>query len=243
MLGSACNIISKHCVLDSSQQRLLEKLELEVGSRTDERLVGLKAETQTKEQDPSVQASSMPSMLWPQNGCITLEWIRVLISTFKWASWKDPKDFQNLMPVAVVMLPDRVYLLRGNHESKDWTLKYGFLAELIITSHESSDARAGQDDSRNMLNGYSKDHDVVSGKLFTLFIAPSYPQMTADIYPRTFYSELKMLSPVLLKIREGVTVARAGSRSICRKNMGFWLHQDLLQWWLVASGYSERLTN
>ncbi|KAK2653270.1 hypothetical protein Ddye_013126 [Dipteronia dyeriana] len=311
------------------------------------------------------------------------------------------------------MLPDRVYLLRGNHESKDWTLKYGFLAEvctkfgkkdckivyeefldcfkalplasiiassvytthgglfrsacsfnaqpskgvkkrklntlplgslgtleelafvnrflenvpeygiltdvlwsnptsvsrikentdgvcggifwgpdytetflrenhlkLIIRSHEGPDARADQDDSRNMLNGYSKDHDVVSGKLFTLFSTPSYPQFArydnvgayavlkppkfdsplflplkaskrpevspydgflyndmdldegedstsvdsdedhdlisrdADIYPRTFYSELKMLSPVQLKIWEGVAVARAGSRCI-----------------------------
>ncbi|KAK3220486.1 hypothetical protein Dsin_014456 [Dipteronia sinensis] len=449
MLRSACNIISKHCVLDSSQQSLLEKLELEVGSRSNERLVGLEAETQTKEQDPSIQASSMPSISWPQNGCITLEWIRVLISTFKWASWKDPKDFRNLMPVAVViklieaaykimedeencvkiyvedeedsevvvvgdihgqfhdlislfeenagfpsydryfvfsgnyigrgswclevllvllafkvMLPDRVYLLRGNHESKDWTLKYGFLAEygyleelafvnrflenvpeygiltdvlwsnpssdsrikentdgvcggifwgpnytetflrenhlkLIIRSHEGPDARDGQDDSRNMLNGYCKDHDVASGKLFTLFSAPSYPQfarydnvgayavlkppkfdspsflplkaskrperiedilrapfcsnqyklqmhmlkntkqMTADIYPRTFYSELKMLSPVLLKIWEGVAVARGGSRYICRKNMGFWLHLDLLQWWLLFDAFID----
>ncbi|KAK0598808.1 hypothetical protein LWI29_038155 [Acer saccharum] len=346
MLRSACNIISKHCVIDSSQQSLLEKLELEVDLRTDERLVGLEAETQTKEQDPSVQASSMPSISWPQNGCITLEWIRVLISTFKWASWKDPKDFWNLMPVAVVIkLIEAAYKIMEDEENcvkiyvedeedseivvvgdihgqfhdlislfeqnagfpsyhryfvfnevctkfgkKDCKIVYeGFLdcfkalplasiiansvytthgglfrsacsfnaqpskgmkkrklntlplgsmgtleelafvnrflenvpeygiltdvlwsnpssdsrikentdgvcggifwgpdytetflrenhLKLIIRLHEGPDARAGQDDYRNMLNGYCKDHDVASGKLFTLFSAPSYPQ-------------------------------------------------------------------
>ncbi|KAL5757476.1 hypothetical protein ACOSP7_020087 [Xanthoceras sorbifolium] len=144
-----------------------------------QRLVGWDTETQTKEQDPLVQASSMPSLSWPQNGCITLEWIQGLISTFKWASWKDPKDFWNLMPVAVVkkliraaskimkesagfpsdhryfvfngnyinrgswglevllvllalkvLMPHRVYLLRGSNETKECTLKYGFWAEV-----------------------------------------------------------------------------------------------------------------
>lgn len=51
------------------------------------------------------------------------------------------------------------------------------LLQLIIRSHEGPDARTGQDDARNMLNGYSKDHDVVSGKMYTLFTAPSYPQV------------------------------------------------------------------
>lgn len=51
------------------------------------------------------------------------------------------------------------------------------LLQLIIRSHEGPDARTGADDARNMLNGYSKDHDTVSGELYTLFTAPNYPQV------------------------------------------------------------------
>ncbi|KAL5822478.1 hypothetical protein ACOSQ4_020378 [Xanthoceras sorbifolium] len=410
MLRSACNIISKHCVLDSSQRSVLERLELEVGLRTEERLVGWDTETQTKEQDPLVQASSMPSLSWPQNGCITLEWIQGLISTFKWASWKDPKDFWNLMPVAVVkkliraaskimkgekncvkihvgedskvfvvgdihgqfhdlisffeesagfpsdhryfvfngnyinrgswglevllvllalkvLMPHRVYLLRGSNETKECTLKYGFWAEvctkfgkkdckivyerclgcfkalplasviansvytthgglfrsacsfiaqsskgekrrklnifplgslkelakvnrfledvpergiltdvlwsnpsletgikentdrvcsicwgpdyteeflrenhlkLIIRSLEGPDARTGQDDY-----GYSKDHDVISGKLYTLFGPPSYPQFAGfdNVGSYVVLKPPKFDSPIFLPLK------------------------------------------
>ncbi|XP_058748949.1 serine/threonine-protein phosphatase 7-like isoform X2 [Vicia villosa] len=51
--------------------------------------------------------------------------------------------------------------------------------KLIIRSHEGPDARAGRDDFGDMLNGYSIDHDGESGKLYTLFSAPDYPQ----VYP------------------------------------------------------------
>ncbi|KAK7261685.1 hypothetical protein RIF29_28002 [Crotalaria pallida] len=48
--------------------------------------------------------------------------------------------------------------------------------KLIIRSHEGPDARVGRDDFGNMLSGYSLDHDGKSGKLYTLFSAPDYPQ-------------------------------------------------------------------
>ncbi|RDX62247.1 Serine/threonine-protein phosphatase 7, partial [Mucuna pruriens] len=49
--------------------------------------------------------------------------------------------------------------------------------KLIIRSHEGPDARAGRDDDfGDMLSGYSIDHDGESGKLYTLFSAPDYPQ-------------------------------------------------------------------
>ncbi|XP_028774403.1 serine/threonine-protein phosphatase 7 isoform X2 [Neltuma alba] len=48
--------------------------------------------------------------------------------------------------------------------------------KLIIRSHEGPDARVGQDDFGDMLCGYSLDHDGESGKLYTLFSAPDYPQ-------------------------------------------------------------------
>ncbi|MED6197026.1 hypothetical protein PIB30_052878 [Stylosanthes scabra] len=54
--------------------------------------------------------------------------------------------------------------------------------KLIIRSHEGPDARAGQDDFRNMMIGYSLDHDVESGKLYTLFSAPDYPQFGQKRY-------------------------------------------------------------
>lgn len=95
ILRSACNIVSKQRVFDSSLQGLLEELQVEVGSTTRERLVGGKLENLTKEQD------TLP-LSWPRNGRISLEWIQLLISTFKWSSWKDPKEFQNVMPVTVV---------------------------------------------------------------------------------------------------------------------------------------------
>ncbi|XP_057458115.1 serine/threonine-protein phosphatase 7-like isoform X3 [Lotus japonicus] len=48
--------------------------------------------------------------------------------------------------------------------------------KLIIKSHEGPDARADRDDFGDMLSGYSIDHDGESGKLYTLFSAPDYPQ-------------------------------------------------------------------
>lgn len=49
--------------------------------------------------------------------------------------------------------------------------------KLIIRSHEGPDARAGRDDDfGDMLSGYSIDHNGESGKLYTLFSAPDYPQ-------------------------------------------------------------------
>ncbi|XP_073223144.1 serine/threonine-protein phosphatase 7-like isoform X2 [Cicer arietinum] len=48
--------------------------------------------------------------------------------------------------------------------------------KLIIRSHEGPDARDGGEDFGDMLNGYSIDHDGESGKLYTLFSAPDYPQ-------------------------------------------------------------------
>lgn len=49
--------------------------------------------------------------------------------------------------------------------------------KLIIRSHEGPDARAGRDDDfGDMLSGYSIDHDGESGRLYTLFSAPDYPQ-------------------------------------------------------------------
>ncbi|PON96172.1 Serine/threonine-specific protein phosphatase/bis(5-nucleosyl)-tetraphosphatase [Trema orientale] len=54
--------------------------------------------------------------------------------------------------------------------------------KLIIRSHEGPDARAGQDDFGDMLNGYSMDHHGESGKLYTLFSAPDYPQFGETKY-------------------------------------------------------------
>lgn len=102
MLRSASNIISKQCILDASQQGVLDELQVEVGSATREITVGWETENQSEERDASPQVSTMPSLSWPQKGRITLEWIQTLISTFKWSAWKDPKEYQNVMPVTVV---------------------------------------------------------------------------------------------------------------------------------------------
>lgn len=48
---------------------------------------------------------------------------------------------------------------------------------MIIRSHEGPDGRVGQDDFGDMMNGYSLDHVVESGKLYTLFSAPDYPRV------------------------------------------------------------------
>ncbi|KAF5452987.1 hypothetical protein F2P56_027935 [Juglans regia] len=54
--------------------------------------------------------------------------------------------------------------------------------KLIIRSHEGPDVRSGQCHLGDMLSGYSMDHDVGSGKLYTLFSAPDYPQFGRKMY-------------------------------------------------------------
>lgn len=102
MLGSARNIISKQSVLNSTQQGVIEELLAEVGLTTDEKLLVSELESQSKEHDLSVEACCKPCISWPRNGRITMEWIQVLVSTLKWSSWKDPKEFHNVIPVTVV---------------------------------------------------------------------------------------------------------------------------------------------
>ncbi|XP_020223394.1 serine/threonine-protein phosphatase 7 isoform X1 [Cajanus cajan] len=65
--------------------------------------------------------------------------------------------------------------------------------KLIIRSHEGPDARAGRDDDfGDMFSGYSIDHDGESGKLYTLFSAPHYPQFGKTIYNNKWaYAVLK----------------------------------------------------
>ncbi|KAK9839890.1 hypothetical protein WJX84_007689 [Apatococcus fuscideae] len=59
-----------------------------------------------------------------------------------------------------------------------------FLAEnhlgLILRSHEGPDARYKRDDMPSVDNGYALDHECNSGKLYTVFSAPDYPQFQAD---------------------------------------------------------------
>ncbi|XP_059458086.1 serine/threonine-protein phosphatase 7-like isoform X2 [Corylus avellana] len=54
--------------------------------------------------------------------------------------------------------------------------------KLIIRSHEGPDVRAGQHHLGDMLSGYCMDHDGESGKLYTLFSAPDYPQFGRKLY-------------------------------------------------------------
>ncbi|CAN8256684.1 unnamed protein product [Cochlearia groenlandica] len=48
--------------------------------------------------------------------------------------------------------------------------------KMIIRSHEGPDARADREDMGNMLSGYSIDHEVESGKLYTIFSASMFSQ-------------------------------------------------------------------
>lgn len=48
---------------------------------------------------------------------------------------------------------------------------------MIIRSHEGPDARADREDMGNMLSGYSVDHEVESGKLYTIFSASNFSQV------------------------------------------------------------------
>lgn len=67
-----------------------------------------------------------------------------------------------------------------------------FLSEnglkLIIRSHEGPDAREDRPDMGNMLEGWTQDHVVPSGKLITVFSAPDYPQFVAEDCKR-FYNK------------------------------------------------------
>ncbi|XP_013678970.1 serine/threonine-protein phosphatase 7 inactive homolog [Brassica napus] len=48
--------------------------------------------------------------------------------------------------------------------------------KVIIRSHEGPDARSDREDMGNMLCGYSVDHEVESGKLYTIFSASNLSQ-------------------------------------------------------------------
>ena len=48
--------------------------------------------------------------------------------------------------------------------------------KLIIRSHEGPDARQSRPEMPDMLQGFTTDHETVSGKLMTVFSAPDYPQ-------------------------------------------------------------------
>ncbi|XP_022960395.1 serine/threonine-protein phosphatase 7-like isoform X1 [Cucurbita moschata] len=54
--------------------------------------------------------------------------------------------------------------------------------KLIIRSHEGPDSRDGKIDFDDMIMGYSSDHDRGSGKLYTLFSAPGFPQFGRKSY-------------------------------------------------------------
>ncbi|PON96174.1 Serine/threonine-specific protein phosphatase/bis(5-nucleosyl)-tetraphosphatase [Trema orientale] len=84
--------------------------------------------------------------------------------------WSDPSTKGGLVENA-----DRGMGLSWGPDCTEAFLKQSNL-KLIIRSHEGPDARDGQDDFEDMLSGYSMDHVEESGKLYTLFSAPNYPQ-------------------------------------------------------------------
>lgn len=67
-------------------------------------------------------------------------------------------------------------------------------AQLIIRSQEGPDARAGRDEFGDMLSGYSIDHDGESGKLYTLFSAPDYPQVQICIHVAFFIINIHLFN-------------------------------------------------
>ncbi|XP_050383989.1 serine/threonine-protein phosphatase 7-like [Argentina anserina] len=84
--------------------------------------------------------------------------------------WSDPSKEDGLV--------EKTFRERGLWWGPDCTeafLKQSNL-KLIIRSHEGPDVRETQDEFGDMLNGYSMDHVGESGKLYTLFSAPDYPQ-------------------------------------------------------------------
>lgn len=52
---------------------------------------------------------------------------------------------------------------------------------MIIRSHEGPDARSDREDMGNMLCGYSVDHEVESGKLYTIFSASNLSQVSLSL--------------------------------------------------------------
>lgn len=53
---------------------------------------------------------------------------------------------------------------------------------MIIRSHEGPDSRDGRIDFDDMVMGYSTDHNKESGKLYTLFSAPDFPQVSTPCF-------------------------------------------------------------
>ncbi|XP_062087710.1 serine/threonine-protein phosphatase 7 inactive homolog [Humulus lupulus] len=84
--------------------------------------------------------------------------------------WSDPSKRGGLTENA-----DRGVGLAWGPDCTEDFLKQSNL-KLIIRSHEGPDARDGRDGFGDMLSGYSTDHVEESGKLYTLFSAPNYPQ-------------------------------------------------------------------
>ncbi|XP_010097546.2 serine/threonine-protein phosphatase 7 [Morus notabilis] len=90
--------------------------------------------------------------------------------------WSDPSKEDGLFENA-----DRRMGLSWGPDCTETFLKESKL-KLIIRSHQGPDARAGQDEFGDMLNGYSLDHDGESGKMYTLFSVPDYPQFGEPKY-------------------------------------------------------------
>lgn len=88
--------------------------------------------------------------------------------------WSDPSTHPGLSPnkergIGLLWGPDCTEeFLNKNH------------LKLIIRSHEGPDAREKRPGLAGMHKGYTIDHDVLSGKLITLFSAPDYPQFQAS---------------------------------------------------------------
>lgn len=64
--------------------------------------------------------------------------------------------------------------------------------------------RSGQCHLGDMLSGYSMDHDVGSGKLYTLFSAPDYPQVEVPISSFHFSCIIDPVSNIPLSYRENL---------------------------------------
>ena len=67
---------------------------------------------------------------------------------------------------------------------------------MIIRSHEGPDSIACQKGLKNMLEGYSTDHEVESGKLHTLFSAPDYPQVYISFCTSLFFHVSSFLGEI-----------------------------------------------
>ncbi|KFK25370.1 hypothetical protein AALP_AA8G104600 [Arabis alpina] len=63
--------------------------------------------------------------------------------------------------------------------------------KMIIRSHEGPDARADREDMGNMLSGYSVDHEVESGKLYTIFSASNFSQVSRNYENEGAYAVLE----------------------------------------------------